>query len=112
MYMCKTNNHRLLEMHNKSIMAAVSAFCSIGGWFLWNLVFSKIYGRSPIYHVRDGFMHRFGRNPLWWLTLLAVLIICILFEIIVTVARVAISPTDVGAPFPASQSSQLQPAPC
>lgn len=86
---------RLIEMHNKSIMAAISFVASVGGWFLWNIVLSLIYPVAPIYDVKGGFLYRFGRNPLWWLVLIITLIACAMFEVGVSSLRSAWFTTDV-----------------
>lgn len=82
-------------MHDKSIMTLISFVLSVGGWFLWNITLSAIYGDNIIYHVRDGFLYRFGRNALWWLVLVLVIISCVVFEYGVTSLRSAWFPTDV-----------------
>ncbi len=82
-------------MHNKSIVAAISLFCSIGGWWLWNIVLSATYTNNVIYNVRGGFLDRFGRNILWWLTLLFIVLTCNVFEFAVASIRGAFWPTDV-----------------
>ncbi|KAJ9665679.1 drs2 neo1 protein [Coniosporium apollinis] len=84
-----------LEMHDKSIMAGISFFCSVGGWFLWNIILSETYHNNVIYNVNDGFVDRFGRNLLWWLALVLILISCVAFEIAVASARAAWWTTDV-----------------
>ncbi|KAF2103894.1 P-type ATPase [Rhizodiscina lignyota] len=86
---------QLLEMHNKSIVAAISIFLEVGGWFLWNMILAKIYTNNVIYFVRDAFFSRFGRNPLWWLTLILILSAVVIFEIAVASLRAGLWPTDV-----------------
>ncbi|KAI9876412.1 MAG: hypothetical protein M1823_007286, partial [Watsoniomyces obsoletus] len=62
---------QIIELHNKSGPAATAILLSVGGWWMWNLALSALYNKyNPIYHVNHGFIERFGRNPLWWLTLL------------------------------------------
>ena len=82
-------------MHDKSIMAAISIVLSIGCWFMWNVVLSAIYGDNVIYKVKHGFLYRFGRNPLWWLVLILVVLSCLIFEFGVASLRSAWFPTDV-----------------
>ncbi|KAL8982295.1 MAG: hypothetical protein Q9177_005316, partial [Variospora cf. flavescens] len=72
---------QVLEVHNKSITCALALFASIGCWFAWNLVLSSMYTSNVIYNVRDGFLDRFGRNALWWLTLVLIVAACCAFEI-------------------------------
>lgn len=82
-------------MHNKSIVVGISIFCSVGGWFLWNMILAKTYSDNKIYSVRDAFFYRFGRNPLWWLTLILILVACVVFELVVSSGRAGLFPTDV-----------------
>ncbi|KAI4260614.1 MAG: hypothetical protein LQ352_000176 [Teloschistes flavicans] len=82
------------ELHNKSITCVIAMFLSIGGWFLWNLVLSSVYSSNVIYNVRDGFLDRFGRNALWWLTLILIIVTCCGLEICVKALKVAFLPED------------------
>ncbi|KAF2434018.1 phospholipid-translocating P-type ATPase [Tothia fuscella] len=83
-----------IEMHNKSYLAALSLFLSIGGWFLWNIILSFVYHKNKIYNVKSGFTDRFGRNPVWWLTLILILISVLAFELGVQSLRNAYWTTD------------------
>lgn len=85
---------QVLETHNNSIIAAIALVASIGGWFAWNLVLSSMYTDNTIYNVRDGFLDRFGRNALWWLTLILIVASCCGFEICVKALQVAFFPED------------------
>ena len=69
------------ELHNKSYTCAISILLSVGGWFLWNIILSFTYTNNTIYDVKDGFLDRFGRNALWWLTLILVVIACWALEV-------------------------------
>lgn len=82
------------EVHNKSITCALAMFLSIGGWFAWNLVLSSMYSNNVIYNVRDGFLDRFGRNALWWLTLILIVLSCCGLEIGAKALKVAFMPED------------------
>lgn len=86
---------QFLEIRNKSIMAAISIFLSVGGWFLWNIILSRRYVDNVIYNVKDNFLTRSGRDLLWWVTLLLCVMAVILFEITVSTIRSTIFPTDV-----------------
>ena len=82
-------------MRSKSIMAAISLICSIGGWFLWNIILSATYNpTSQIYKVRDSLFHKFGRSFNWWLTLILILASAIVFEIGVSSLRAAFFTTQ------------------
>ena len=86
---------QFLELHNKSITCFAAMFLSIGGWCLWNLIIGAIYPNNVIYNVRDGVLRRFGRNALWWLTLILIVVACWAFEIGVKCLRMAWAPGDV-----------------
>jgi phospholipid-translocating ATPase len=81
-------------MHNKSVLALISLVLSIGGWFLWNIILSSVYHKNKIYAVKHGFLSRFGRNPLWWFTLILILVSVLAFELAVIALRTAYWPTD------------------
>ncbi|PNS18945.1 hypothetical protein CAC42_6040 [Sphaceloma murrayae] len=83
-----------IEIHNKSIMALIANVASIGGWFLWNIILAGVYQDNRIYFVRDGFTTRFGRNPVWWLTLVLAVTAALLFELAVRSVKAAYFPTD------------------
>lgn len=85
---------QVLELHNKSITCVIAMVASIGGWFCWNLVLSSMYTSNVIYNVRDGFFDRFGRNALWWLTLILIVVACCGLEICVKALKVAFLPED------------------
>ena len=51
---------QLIEMHNKSYMAAISFVCSVGGWFMWNIVLSQVHQGSVIFNVKRTFLDHFG----------------------------------------------------
>ena len=87
---------QVIELHNKSTTAVSAIVLSVGGWWVWNLVLSSIYNKSdPIYNVNHGITERFGRNPLWWLTLILGVMAVVLFEISIKTIRTAIWPSDV-----------------
>ena len=82
------------EIHNKTYTCAISMFLSIGGWFLWNIILSATYHNNVIYDVKDGFFDRFGRDPLWWLTLILVVAACWALEVGVKVLKRAWMPSE------------------
>jgi len=87
---------QFIELHNKSSTAVSAMFLSVGGWWLWNLILSSAYPEtSPIYNVNGALLHRFGRNLLWWITLmLVVLAVCVL-EFSIKAISVTMFPSDV-----------------
>ena len=85
---------QFFELHNKTITCVIAMFCSVGGWFLWNLLLSLLYTNNVIYDVRGGFMERFGKNVLWWLTLIIIVVACGCFEAGTKALKVAFLPED------------------
>jgi phospholipid-translocating ATPase len=86
---------QVLELHNKSIAAVIAIVLSVGGWYLWNILLAIIYSNNVIYNVKDGLFQRFGRNLLWWLTLVVVVVLFAVFEMTISTIRSSIFPTDV-----------------
>lgn len=85
----------ILELHNKTIVTFIGFFISVAGWFLWNLFLSAIYTPRPSpYAVRDAFLETFGRDPVWWLTIIMVLAMLILLELMITAVRRIFWPQD------------------
>ena len=82
------------ELHNKTYTCVISMLLSVGGWFLWMLILSATYENNVIYDVREGFLERFGRDTLWWLTLILVLAACWVLEIGVKTAQRSWFPSD------------------
>lgn len=85
----------VLELHNKTIVTLIGFLISVAGWFLWNLFLSAIYTATPSpYAVRDSFIETFGRDPVWWLTVIMVLAMGILLELMITAVRRIFWPQD------------------
>jgi phospholipid-translocating ATPase len=77
-------------------LCLIALVLSIGGWFLWNILLAVIYPtKNKIYTVKHAFFDHFGKNILWWLTLVLILLSVILFELGVSSLRAAWFPTDV-----------------
>lgn len=87
---------QVYELHNKSVMAALAIFCSVGGWWLWNMILSTIYDpTNTTYNVNGGLIHRFGKNPLWWLTLIVIVLAISILEITLKAVKTIFFPSDV-----------------
>jgi len=82
------------ELQNKTYTCAIAMFISIAGWFLWNIILSSTYSNNVIYNVKDGFFDRFGRNPLWWLTLILIVSSCWAIEVGVKTVKGSWFPSD------------------
>ena len=82
------------ELHNKTYTCVIAMSLSIGGWFLWNVVLSAVYNKNVIYNVREGLLQRFGRNALWWLTLILVVSACWVLEVCIKLVKCTWMPSD------------------
>lgn len=85
---------QVLEQRNRTFIALACMIIEVGGWWLWNIIFSQIYDDNFIYNVKGGLSSRFGKNPLWWLCLILIVAGCLLFEIAVRVIKNALWPTN------------------
>ena len=86
---------QIIELHNKTITCVIALIASIGGWSAWSLFLGKTYRNNSIYDVRAGLVKRWGRNALWWLTLLFIVTAVWLFELTIKYLRTCWRPTDV-----------------
>ncbi|KAG8530335.1 uncharacterized protein KY384_004837 [Bacidia gigantensis] len=82
------------ELHYKSITCVIAIFLSVGGWFLWNLILASVYHDNKIYNVKDGLTSRFGKNALWWLTLILIVTACWAIEVAIKVIKCTWIPSD------------------
>jgi phospholipid-translocating ATPase len=86
----------LIEMHNKSIAAVAGILLSVGGVFLWNILLAAMYPKAaPIYFVNHAWFWGFGRNPVWWLTLMLIVVCVVALELAVSSLRAAYFTRDV-----------------
>lgn len=85
----------LLEVRDRTAVMIGGMCLSLFGWFLWNIVLSAMYSRTPgPYVVRDGFLRGFGAKAMWWLVHFVVLSATVVFELGVTAVRKSLWPTD------------------
>jgi phospholipid-translocating ATPase len=82
-------------MHNKSLVALGAILLSLGAVFLWNIILAAIYPNDKVYHVRHAYFVGFGRNPLWWLSLILIVLSVAVFEFGVASVRAAYFTTDI-----------------
>jgi phospholipid-translocating ATPase len=62
---------RIFETHCKSNIVLVSFGITTSGWWAWNVFLSAAYNPEPApYGVKNGFLHQFGLDCIWWLTLI------------------------------------------
>ncbi|KAH8722454.1 hypothetical protein GQ44DRAFT_622463 [Phaeosphaeriaceae sp. PMI808] len=86
---------QFIETHSKTLTNCLAIFCSVGGWFLWNIILSSLYKKpSTIYYVRNAFLRGFGATLSWWLCLIIILLSTLTFELGVLSLRAAYFTTD------------------
>ena len=86
---------QFLELHNKTVTCVIAMVLSIGGWWLFNVVLSALYGKNTIYDVRGGLFYRFGRDATWWLTLVVIIFAIWAFEVSIRCLKRCWAQTDV-----------------
>ncbi len=56
---------------------------TIAGWWAWSAFLGGVYTPQPSpYSARNGFMETFGKDPVWWLTLIVVVVALISMEMV------------------------------
>ncbi|RMD41977.1 hypothetical protein DV735_g3195, partial [Chaetothyriales sp. CBS 134920] len=86
---------QLIDQHNICVAAAIAILLSVGGWWAWNLALTGFYNASdPVYYVHDGITKKFGRNLLWWLTLIAIVVSVVILEVVLKIAWSILRPTE------------------
>lgn len=86
---------QFIELHHKTVTTVFALVLSIGGWFLWNIILDEAYHNNYLYDVRDNFLKHFGRDALWWLTLIVIVITFCVFETVIKYTRKSLKPSDV-----------------
>ncbi|KAI9711316.1 MAG: hypothetical protein M1820_002303 [Bogoriella megaspora] len=85
---------QIVEMRRKSFVVFLSLLLSAGAIFLWNILLSGIYPLMTPYKVRGAFFYDFGRDPIWWMSLIFIVVCVYVLEIGVSALRTAFFPTD------------------
>lgn len=87
---------QFFELHNKSITAGLAIFLSVGGWWLWNLLMSGLYPKhDKVYQVYHSLLYKFGRNTLWWLVVILIVMAISILELSLKCVKSVFFPTDV-----------------
>ncbi|KAE8445058.1 hypothetical protein EG329_013772 [Mollisiaceae sp. DMI_Dod_QoI] len=85
-----------LVYHHLTWIPLASLSITVTGWWAWNFFLSGIYARSPgPYYVRDAFTYHFGKDPVWWLVLVIVVMAVLAIEVVIEVVRRRCWPTEV-----------------
>jgi phospholipid-translocating ATPase len=78
----------MIETQCKTRVVFISFWITVSGWWTWNILLAVSYARSPgPYAVRDGFTKTFGRDPVWWLTLVIVFLILVVIQLTYKVCK-------------------------
>jgi phospholipid-translocating ATPase len=79
---------RIFETHSKSRIVLISFGITVGGWWVWNVFLSAVYNPNVTpYGVKNGFLHQFGQDSVWWLTLALQLGILVVAYVAVKVGK-------------------------
>ncbi|KAI1491977.1 P-type ATPase [Biscogniauxia mediterranea] len=71
----------IIETHNKTAIVMGAFGITFAGWWAWNAFLAGIYTPQPSpYPARGGFTNAFGKDPIWWLTLIVVVLVLISVE--------------------------------
>ena len=85
----------ILEVHTKTAITFGGFIVSVGGWFLWNIILSRLYPtKTNEYIVRDAFLENFGRQLGWWATIMVTLSALVAMDLVVQAVRRVYWPTD------------------
>ncbi|KAI2637227.1 phospholipid-translocating P-type ATPase [Hypomontagnella submonticulosa] len=78
----------IIETHHKTAIIMGAMGITIAGWWAWNGFLSGVYTpQFTPYPARDAFAHTFGPDPLWWLTLIIVVLVLISMELVYKVVK-------------------------
>ncbi|KAI1377631.1 phospholipid-translocating P-type ATPase [Hypoxylon crocopeplum] len=73
----------IIEMHYKTAIVLGAFVLTIAGWWAWNAFLAGVYAPQPSpYPARDGFTETFGKDPLWWLILIVIVLALISIELV------------------------------
>lgn len=85
----------ILETHHKNIIILGGFSLSIAGWWLWQVILSRMYpAEMDIYLVYDNFLLHFGRSLGWWAICLLELGTLVILDLVVQSIRRVYFPTD------------------
>ncbi|KAI2620073.1 phospholipid-translocating P-type ATPase [Hypoxylon sp. NC1633] len=72
----------MIETHYKTPIVLGAFGITIAGWWAWNAFLAGVYAPQPSpYPARDGFTNTFGKDPLWWLTMIVIVLALISVEL-------------------------------
>ncbi|KAL2316148.1 Phospholipid-transporting ATPase [Schizosaccharomyces pombe] len=83
-----------IEMQYINIISIIVLVLTSLAWFLFNIFISEHYPDKNLYLARSQFLHHFGKNPSWWLTMLFVMVCALTIDIVAQMLRRTLRPTD------------------
>ena len=85
----------ILETHHKNIIILGGFTLSVAGWWLWQIILSRMYGYVfDIYLVRDNFLLHYGQQLSWWAICLLELAALVVLDLVTLSIRRVYFPTD------------------
>ncbi|KAH9991321.1 phospholipid-translocating P-type ATPase [Xylariaceae sp. FL0662B] len=73
----------IIETHHKTAIVLGAFGLTFAGWWGWNAFLSVVYQPQPSpYSARSGFTDTFGKDPVWWLTSIIMVILLISLELV------------------------------
>ncbi|CAJ2513049.1 Uu.00g011680.m01.CDS01 [Anthostomella pinea] len=71
----------IVETHHKTAIMLGAFSITFAGWWAWNGFLEGAYSPQPSpYDARGGFANTFGKDPVWWLTLIIIVLVLISIE--------------------------------
>ncbi|KAI2472984.1 phospholipid-translocating P-type ATPase [Annulohypoxylon bovei var. microspora] len=78
----------IIETHHKTVIILGAFALTMAGWWAWQAFLSGVYAPQPSpYPARNGFTDTFGTDPVWWVTLIAVVVVLISMEMAYKVVK-------------------------
>lgn len=99
----------LIDTHTKTKIILAGFVITVAGWWVWSAFLSIVYTSniSP-FDVRDGFVHGFGRDLVWWCTLLLTLTILTLTDLLILAVRRYLIMSGRWPLWPATEERRFQ----
>lgn len=82
-------------MYSKTVVMLIGFLVSVGGWFVWMCLLSGVYkAQMAEYLVHAAFIDNFGREAVWWVTVVLGVVTLTVVELVVQAVRRVYWPTD------------------
>lgn len=79
----------LIEMHSISKISIIAWCVSVFGWAIWCMILVVLYKTkdNTIFYVSNGLFQHFGKDPLFWLTIINLTVIGLLIDLIFRIVK-------------------------